>query len=284
MTAVVVLAGCVLASCARGGPSVDDGRLRAVAGFFPLAEAVRRVGGDRVSVRDLTPPGAEPHDLEITTDELDAIEDADLVVFLGGGFQPAVEAASKRARGATIDVFEGVAGSDLHVWLDPVEMAGIVVRVRDALVAVEPASGGRFSANAATYLAELSALDRSYATALARCDRRTIVTAHEAFGRLAQRYDLVQVSIAGRSPESEADPRRLAELADRIRAEGATTVFTEALVPPDVANALAREAGVRARVLDPLEGLSPERTRAGIGYDTVMRENLAVLTDALGCR
>src|SRR5689334_15132189 len=93
------------------GCADDDGadagdRLRVVAAFYPLAEAARQVGGDLVDVRDLTPPGVEPHDLELTTRDVDALEDADVLVVMGGGFQPAVEDVADRRGGATLEVLE----------------------------------------------------------------------------------------------------------------------------------------------------------------------------------
>ena len=90
---------------------------------------------------------------------------------------------------------------------------------------------------------------------------------------------LRQEAIAGISPEQEPDPRRLAELADLVHREHVTTVFTERLVSSRVARTLAREAGVKTAVLDPIEGV-----RSGDDYLTVQRRNAAALHDALGCR
>ncbi len=276
------------AACAGSKPErVADGRFLVVAGFYPLAEVAREVGGDLVDVRDLTPAGAEPHDLELTTDQVDLVEDADLVLYLGGGFQPAVASAAKRAGGTRLDGLAGESGADPHVWLDPRGLSRIVERTRDALVDaldVDDERAATIRSNATEYLRELEGLDAEMASGLADCERRVIVTSHDAFGRLAARYDLEQIAIAGLAPEAEPDPRRLAELTDEIRDRDVTTVFSEALVSPEVAETLAREAGVRAAVLDPIEGLSDGRRRAGEDYLTVMRTNLAALRLALGCR
>ena len=276
-TAVLFAAG----ACGRdgGGRDTADGDgLSVVAGFAPLAEVVRRVGGDAVEVTDLTPAGVEPHDLELATDDVDAVEDADLVVYVGGGFQPALEEVAGRTDGAALDVLPDDAGDDPHVWLDPTKLAAIVEAVRDALVDAAPDEAEAFETNAASYVDELEALDAELEAGLATCQRRVIVTAHAAFGHLAGRYDLEQRSIAGTSPEAEPDPETLAGLADLVEEEGVTTIFTEALVAPDVAETLAREAGVRTAVLDPIEGLAD-----GDSYSGVMRENLGVLRAALGC-
>jgi zinc transport system substrate-binding protein len=131
---------------------------------------------------------------------------------------------------------------------------------------------------------ELERLDSDYRQGLADCDRRTIVTTHAAFGHLARRYGLSQLSLAGRSPEAEPSPRELEELIDEVRASGATTVFAEPLVSDRVAETVAREAGAQVATLDPVEGLSQERLDAGEDYLSVMRSNLAALRRALGCR
>jgi zinc transport system substrate-binding protein len=163
-------------------------------------------------------------------------------------------------------------------------MARIVDEVAAVLARVDPAGAGGYRRQARAYAGDVLRLHREYRAALASCRTRTFVTSHAAFGRLAARYGLRQEAIAGLSPEGEPDPARLAELADLVRREGLTTVFTETLVSPAVAETLAREAGVRTAVLDPIEGLPPGREAAGQGYLSVMRANLAALTEALGCR
>jgi zinc transport system substrate-binding protein len=273
--AAVSLAAGLLAGC---GPkaSGSEGTLEVVASFEPVAEVA-----------------AEPHDLELTTDDVDHLEDADLVLYLGEGFQPALEKVARHLK-HSVDLLVGLPvdkggedgpdAVDPHVWLDPTLLGRIVEQVTTSLVAASPGNEVALRANAAAYLAELTTLDADYRRALADCARRSIVTAHAAFHYLAVRYDLDQQAISGLSPDAEPDPRRVAALVDVIRREGVTTVFYEALVSPAVARTLAREAGVQARVLDPIEGISAADRKEGLGYVQVMRRNLAVLVEALGCR
>jgi zinc transport system substrate-binding protein len=239
-------------------------------------------------VSDLTPAGVEPHDLELTTDDVDAILDADLAVVMGHDFQPAVEHSADDRDGPTLTVLDHVrrAGraNDPHVWLDPVRYRTIVDAVAKELARVDPAHRADYDASAARFGRQLAALDDAYARGLADCRSRTVLTAHEAFGYLARRYHLDQHGIAGIDPDAEPDPDTLAKLADLARRERITTVFTETLVSPKVARTLAREAGgLRTVVLDPLEGLSQERIESGDDYLTVMRRNLAKLRRALRC-
>ena len=279
-----VLAIVLLAAC-RAPAAGDRGAISVVASFYPLFEVADRIGGNRAAVTNLTPAGVEPHDLELTTREVDALLDADVVLYLGGGFQPAIEDVLADRKGVTVDLLEAgpTTGQDPHIWLDPRVMLAIADRVESALVRADPPGAPTYRANAAAYRTELEGVAEDFDTGLAECDRNILVTSHDAFGHLARRYGLRQEAITGLSPESEPDPRRLDELASLVEAEGVTTIFTETLVSPAVAETLAGEAGVRTAVLDPIEGLTAEQEAAGEDYASVMRRNLAELQEALGC-
>ena len=281
-----------LAGTATTGCSSDDGddsgKIEVVAAFYPLAEVVRQVGGAHVEVADLTPAGTEPHDLEPSTDDVDQIEDADLVVIMGRDFQTAIERVVERRDGATLEVLDALGvpkdSNDPHVWLDPIQMQQIVDAVEVALAKADPDNAATFEANADAYNQQLDALDANYEQGLGTCKSRIIVTAHEAFGWLAQRYNLDEHAISGIDPEREPDPRRLAELADLVREKQITSVFTEELLSPKIAEALAREAGVTTEVFDPVESIAKKKQADGADYLSVMRDNLQTLRAALVCR
>lgn len=260
-----------LASGCGGGSSAGD-TPAVVAAFYPLAWAAEQVGPDGLDVMNLTPPGAEPHDVELSPSDVETLRDAELVVYLGGGFQPAVEEAVDARDGPSLDLLEGA--EEPHIWLDPIRFSQSVEATAGAI----PGSSARGA------LDDLAALDAEYRAGLADCDRDVIVTTHAAFGQLARRYGLTELSLAGRSPEAEPSPRELERLIDDVRASGATTVFAEPLVSDEVAETVAREAEVTLATLDPIEGLSQERLDAGEDYLSVMRDNLAALREALGCR
>jgi zinc transport system substrate-binding protein len=287
--AVAATIALALVAAACGSDDEPDGaggsgRLQVVTTVYPVADAVTRVGGDRVAVSNLTPVGVEPHDIEITSRQVDRLEDADLVFYVGSGFQPAVEDVAERLGDRAVDLAERFGGDDPHFWLDPRQLSDAVDEMAKAMAAASPDDAAAFRANATRYRTELASLDRAFEAGLADCDRNEIVTSHAAFSHLARRYDLEQLSIAGLSPEAEPDADRLASLAAQIDAEGITTVFFEELVSPDVAETLARDAGATTAVLSPLEGLSEEQVDAGKDYVAVMRDNLAALRLALGCR
>ena len=285
----MVLAALLAVSAAGCSSSSGDGRYDVVASFYPLAEAARQVGGSAVDVKDLTPPGAEPHDLEPTTRVIDDIDGADLVLDMGRHFQPAIEkAADRKHDGLVITMLDALkvpsGNDDPHVWLDPVQMQRITSAIREALQLKDSAHEPQFLRGEKRYLDQLTALDVAYRTGLADCRSRVIVTTHQSFGWLADRYHLEQHAIAGLSPEQEPDPRHLADLTELVRTEHVTTVFTEELVSPKVARTLAREAGVQTAVLDPIESVTKSKAARGANYLSIMRDNLQVLRAALGCR
>ena len=110
------------------------------------------------------------------------------------------------------------------------------------------------------------------------------MTSHAAFGYLADRYGLEQVSVTGIEPEAEPAPADLAQVVDRVRESGATTVFVEPLASHELAETVAREADIEVATLDPLEGLTDDELAAGEDYFSVMRANLAALREGLACR
>jgi zinc transport system substrate-binding protein len=277
--AALVAAVLCLAGCAVHKPA-DDGRVRVVAGFYPLQFVAEEIGGDRVTVQNLTRAGAEPHDLELQPSQLAALEDADLVLYLRG-FQPAVdEGADLQDKARTLDVsgVQPLRDADPHVWLDPVRLAAIAERVADRLAQADPAHAGDFAARAAGLDARLRELDGEYTRALSACARHDVVTSHEAFGYLTARYGLTQVPVTGLNPDEEPGPQRVRDVARLARAHGVTTIFFESLVSPKLSETVAREVGAKAAVLDPIEGVED-----GATYFTVMRSNLDALRAALDC-
>lgn len=292
-----LLAGC--SAFSEDGPAADGDGVRVATGFYPLQYVVERVGGDHVTVDNLTMPGKEPHDLELTVQETAAVAQSDLVVF-EHGFQPAVDdAVETSAEGAVLDAAETVAlrpaggeadhegedeedqgDLDPHFWQDPVLVADLGDAVADQLGELDPDHADDFATAAADLRADLERLDGDYTAGLEGCERSTVVVSHDAFGYL-EKYGLHFEAIAGLSPDAEPTPADLARLQQLIDDEGITTVFGERLAPPALVDTLAGDTGVTTAVLDPVEGLTPETDDED--YLTLMAENLDALRTANGC-
>ena len=284
VAATIAVAGCGGSGAGSGGDPGSGGE-SVVAAFYPLAYAAEQVGGGGVAVRNLTPAGAEPHDLELTAGDVKDLQNADLVLYLGEGFMPGLEQAVAGRDGTSLDLLDGqqlASGRedggdsvpDPHVWLDPIRYAGMVREIGTAL--------GREAA-AADLTKRLEGLDGEFRRGLATCKRRQIVTSHAAFGYLVGRYGLEQVPLEGLSPEAEPSARGIEQLVRLVKGSGATTVFFETLVSPKLARTVAREAGAQTAVLNPIEGLTAEDSHGGADYFSVMRDNLRALRKALGC-
>jgi zinc transport system substrate-binding protein len=282
--AVAIATGTSTSGCGSTATSTDEVPT-VVASFYPLAFAAERVGGPDVQVVDLTPPGVESHDLELTPRQVNDIASADLVVYQKG-FQPAVDdAVEQNASGTELDITEVVSQDDLtgdpHVWLDPTRFAAITQEVADALGDVVPAKADAIQGRADELVGELTALDEEFRAGLANCERQVVVTTHEAFGYLGNRFGLDFVGISGPEGEAEVSPARLREVQDVIKNGNVTTVFTERLVSPEVADTLAADLGTTTAILDPIEGLTEDTE--GEDYLTLMRANLGALRKANGC-
>ena len=290
-TAALTLAACSGGSDS-GGSSNPDGRPTIVAAFYPLAYAAEQVGGANVQVIDLTPPGAEPHDLELSPTQVAQISEADLVLYIPG-FQPALdEAVAQVAGDRALDVTaqipllpaEGAdgqaSGGDPHVWLNPLNMSIIGQEISTRLSAIDAATATDFAAGSAALDASMTSLNDEWVAGTTTCQSRDLVVSHEAFAYLAAQYDFTQVPIAGISPDTEPSPARLAEIADFVRANGVTTIYYETLVDPKVAETIAAETGATTAVLDPIEGLAEGSTQ---DYVTLMQANLSAVRAGQGC-
>ncbi len=298
---MAALAAVALLAAGCSSSTAGD-RRTVVASFYPLAFLAQRISGPGWEVLDLTPPGAEAHDVELGIEDRAAIENADLVAYLGDiGFQPQVEAAVEEASGVVVaaadglELLEGEAHeeeegethegeeeltADPHVWLDPVTFATVEERVTEGLVSADPDGRDGYEERAAELRAELEALDGEFQQGLQGCRFDTMIVSHEAFGYLAQRYGLGQLGVAGLEPEGEPTAERLAEAAEFVREQRAGAIFYEAgAEAQQVAETVASDAGVPALPLYTLEG-QPESG----DYLTVMRDNLESLREGLDCR
>ena len=290
---LVVAAGMLLLTACSDSeadaPATSSEGWQVAAAFYPLQFVTERVGGDQVSVTNLTKPGAEPHDLELAPQDLATLSDADLTVYLSG-FQPAIDdAIATSATGPTLDVASDAdlsltttdGATDPHFWLDPLRLADVADAVAVQLSELDPAAEQTFEANAASLRNDLEKLDSAFSKGLADCRSRLLVTSHTAFAYLADAYDLEQVGLTGVTPETEPNPQELAEITDVVNENDVTTIFYETLVSPDVADTVAQATGASTAVLDPLEGITDES--AGDDYLAVMGSNLAGLDSGLGC-
>jgi zinc transport system substrate-binding protein len=295
-----------LAACGGATPSATstqtaDAALRVGASFTPVAIVVEAVGGERIDLITLVPPGEKAHEYEPTAKQVADLETVNVMFSIGEGFHPNVEGVVEQLPPSVtaVDLLGSVellpvgeqigersdehGDIDPHVWLDPMNMATMATAVEQALAAADADGASVYAANAAAFTEQLTGLDTTMHEGLQRCESTTIVTGHHAFGYLAHAYGLTQVAIAGISPSEEPTAETMTEVAGYAADHDVSTIFFEENLPADLSETIAAEIGATTAVLDPLESLSAERIEAGATYFTVMEENLAALRSGLGC-
>lgn len=282
----------VLASCAGGTTTRGGERVTVAVAFYPIEEIVRRVGGDELAVQVLVEPGTDPHEFDLTPRQLAHLASADVVFYLGDDFQPSLEKAIRElpADVRTVDLLADLTlreidgDTDPHVWLDPRNMAVMSATVAAELSAQLPNVATTFDDNAAAYIAELDQLHAAFDTALADCAVPVLITTHDAFGYLADAYELTEIAIAGVSPADEPSAKTLRRIAERAADEGVTTVFFEENLPDELATTIAAEIGARVSSLGTVESLTQRQLEDAASYLTIMSANLEALRAGLGCR
>lgn len=316
LVCVVLLCGCEK----RAGSTAPAarGKLAIVATLFPLYDIARTVGGERVDVTLLLPPGVEPHSFQPRPDDLVRMRASDIFLYTNRYMEPwALALAGNLAAeklllvdastGVTFLKGEGVghgagadapagdehrhhshengAGMDPHIWLDFGNAAIMVDNIAAALSQRDPAGKEYYRARAVEYRARLDRLDRDYRAALSHCDATTLLHGgHYTFGYLAARYGLRYRSAAAVNADAEPTPATLVELVRLVRTLGLRHVYSEELLSPRVAEMIAREAGVTVLMLHGAHNVSREEFSAGITFPALMEKNLASLKTGLGCR
>jgi ABC-type Zn uptake system ZnuABC Zn-binding protein ZnuA len=268
MRTILVLLAAVAAIAVIGcgdGSSSGDGR-QAVATTTQVADLVRQVGGDRVSVDGMLRPGGDPHDYEPRPSDVAAVAGAD-VVFRSGGevddwLDDVIDNAGSDAEVVSlIDSVERI-GDDPHWWQDPRNAVRALDRIRATLSKLDPVGRAVYRRNAERAAGRLRRLDTKIAACVQRVApaKRKIVTTHDALGYFARRYgiEVVGAVIPSLSTQAQASAGDVERLVEQIRREGVEAVFPESSVNPDIERAIARESG--ARIGDPLyaDSLGPE--------------------------
>ncbi|NHN30286.1 metal ABC transporter substrate-binding protein [Paenibacillus agricola] len=312
---MAVASSIVLTGCGNSKPdslsAFSGKKLKVAASFYPMVEFTKQVAGDHAEVIGLVPAGVEPHDWEPSAQEMKLIKEADVFVYNGiveGWAEASLKSAANDKRVVVeaskgIDLLEGLeeeeehkeepkkdgakveehhdGGQDPHVWLSPALAQQQVASIQAALEKADPAHKDDYKKNADAYIAKLKELDQSFKTDLNNPKRKEFVTQHAAFAYLAKEYGLVQVPIAGLSPEQEPTPDKMVSIIKFAKEKQVKTIFFESLVDPKVAATIAKEIGAKTEVLNPLEGLTDEEMKKNLDYVGVMKNNVAALKKAL---
>ena len=275
-------------------------RLTVVASVFPLYEFSREVAGPDADVALLLPPGVEPHTWEPRPSDIIKVSRAAVFLTIGPSMEPWAADIVRAVSGRdveTVQVLEllaltgqgpgsasGHPGIDPHFWLDLSLAARAVESLGDVFAARDPVHAPGFRKSAAAYSRRLRELDRLYEETLSRCRTKTfVVGGHGAFGYLAKRYNLEQVSLYGLNPDAEPTPAHLAEVITLMQRENLKVVYFEEMVSPRLSRVLAQETGAAIRVLNPGGNITARDQKEGATFLRIMEANLVTLGEGLGC-
>jgi zinc transport system substrate-binding protein len=267
-----------------------NSKLKVVSSFFPIDQFVGKVGGEAIERMLLIPKGVEPHDYEPTIKDIQRVDSADVLVYNGLGFEDWI---GKMSNPQKIDASKGLNASyldernmtfDPHVWLDPLLAKKQVENVRDGLIMIDPNHKDIYVNNSNNFLNELDNLDEKIRTDLESCKKKDFITFHNSFSYFAKQYGLNQHSISNTDPESEVTPARLTEIINIAKTLGLQVIYSEELVDPRQATVIAQEVpDGKVLVLSPIEGLSENEQKAGLGYIDKMNDNINNLMVGLQC-
>ncbi len=305
----VLLVLFLLTSCGSVDVKNEDGKITVYTSFYTMYDFALKIGGDKVNVVNMIPPGMEPHDWEPSPKDIAGLSEADLFIYSGAGMEGWVGKvlesikndnliAVETSKEITLESADHAHGShdgdtghktghshvhehDPHVWLNPMNAKLQMKAIKDALIRVDAENSRYYEENYEYYAGKLDELDKKYREAAASFSRKEIVVSHAAYGYLCSAYGLKQVALEGIAGSSEPDAARMAEITKYVRDNDIRVIFYDGISSSKVAEAIARETGAKTEILSPLEGIGARDLEEGKDYFAIMEQNLKVLTDAL---
>lgn len=292
----VAALGVALAACGSGdeggdGSNAGDGNRPAIVVTTNiLGDVVSEVVGDLASVEVIMPLGTDPHDFAASAKQAADMEDADLLVINGAGFEQGMDGVIDSVTDGGTPTFAfadhvTMRAEDPHLWTDPTNIVAGTRALVDQLATIDGIDAAALREQGAAYLAELEQLDADIEAQLAAvpADRRVLVTNHEVFGYYADRYgfEVVGAVIPSLTTNAETSSKELEDLAAVVAERGIPAIFAETTQSTELADALAAEVGGEVAVI---ELFSESLGDSGSGADTyigMMRTNTDLIVGAL---
>lgn len=261
-----------------------------IASFYPLYEFTKEVGGDKVDALALVPLGIEPHDWEPTIKDLQKMQQADLIVINGAGFESWVnDLDSINSDVVIVDTSKGISTLENkleighktfvnpHIWLNPVMAKIQVENIAEALIEIDPSNKEYYRKNTDSYILQLDELDNKIKDELSQCKKKDFISFHNAFTYFADQYGLVQHSILeSNEPDVEPTSQNLENVIKLAKDLGINVIFTEESVDARTSQVIANEINGKVSILSPLE-IGDRNT----DYIEKMEQNLLHLKEGL---
>lgn len=263
---------------------------------FSLYEVSFAIAGETLETSPIVPLGSDPHMFSPAPAQVAQITRADFFIYNGAGFETWAQSLKNTLPQTTkvIDMSQHVTllkndhahdgAYDPHYWLDIDNMIKMTQILEKEFSAQFPINAQIYHTNATAYIVKLEKLKSDYQSALKECKNRTLISNHDAFGYLAHANALENVSIIGLSSDEQPSANIIAQIIARVKEHGIKTIFFEDMINDNVAQTIARETGAKALPLQPLENISEDELKSHQTYESIMRANLAKMTQAMECR
>lgn len=285
-------------------------KVKVVASFYPFYEIAKEIGGNNTIVTSIIPLGAEPHDWEISPQQIPEITEADMIVYNGIGFDTWLGQEEQFHNLLLVDVSKDLqlignkqqqeskkieynekykehkSVYDPHIWLDPILVKNISKTINNALIKLDPTNTDSYKQNTNNFIQKLDALDSVIKKSLLNCELKDFIAFHQAFQYFADRYGLTQHTVhESISPESEILPQQIIKIIQLAKDLNIDTIYSEELTDPRLTQTLVSEIpNGKVLLLSPIEGLNQEEQKKNIGYIDKMYMNLENLQEGLKCK
>lgn len=272
--------------------------------LYPLLDFAQKIAGDHAAVENIVPPGVESHDFEPTAKDMMKLNEADLLLYNGAGFEGWVEKSVKALNNEDLIVVETSKNIELlspveeqegdhghdedhhgefdpHIWLDPNRAKLQAAMIKDALVELDPEHKSDYENNFNSLSQKFDELNTLLKDLAAHAMKKELVVSHAAFGYLTGTYGLQQLSISGLTPSDEPTQQELQHIIEEAKAHQVKYILFETMVSGKIAETVKNEIGAQALTLSTLENLTKEQIDQGKDYFSVMKENIDTLKIAL---
>lgn len=292
-----------MTSCGREDKNIDDKPLEAkssedkktiYASFYPVAELVKMISGDKYDVKTIIETSEEPHSFELTSQAMKDLSKADLIAYNGAGMESFIDDLKDNVKDDDkfLDLSDGLTlldsskeGSDMasinpHTWLSIKNAKVMVDNIYRKLSSMDPDNEKYYKDKLDEALAKFDDLDKKFSDELSKVKdkEKYFVVSHAAFNYLADDYGLKQVAVTGISPEEEPSAKDLKTIADFVKEKNIKTIFFEGKATPKVAETLAKNTGTKTSTLYTMENLDDDMIEKG--YFGLMEENLKALVES----
>lgn len=258
----------------------NSGKLHIYTSIYPIYDFTKKIGGEKISVYNMTKAGAEPHDFEITSKDMANLSKADLFIYNGGGMEHWVDTIKEALKDIKyVNTSSNINENNLdpHFWLSPINAKIQMENIKNGLIEIDSENKNYYESNYNLYANRLTELDKKIKTSLSDIKNRNLVLTHPAFGHFCKEYSLNQIAIA----RDEADPKAMAEIITFIKSNNVRAIFYEEFSSSKLVDSIAKETGIKILTLNPIESLSEENIDSGEDYFSIMEKNLISLSDGL---